>query len=190
LPSNPKVSSEGILSAGAGTASSIRSFRARLRVLEREISRCLEEQTGCCGVTLAQCHVLLELDSLGSVNLKVLSDSLELDKSTLSRAVDSLVYLALVTRQEDPENRRQQIIALSKKGTKRAVDIHQRCDAFYQQLIGRIPETHRANVIQSLSLMVDAMVAQRKDTGPLECCANTSEKPRRKARAKNTSNRR
>jgi DNA-binding MarR family transcriptional regulator len=94
----------------------LRSFRAKLRILEREIGRCLEDQTDCCGVTVAQCHVLLELDGLGSVNLKAIADRLELDKSTLSRAVDSLVQLGLAARKEDPENRRQQIISLTKSG--------------------------------------------------------------------------
>jgi hypothetical protein len=37
--------------------------------------------------------------------------------------------------------------------------------------------------------MADAMVAQRKDTGPLECCADRTERPQRKARAKSTSTR-
>jgi DNA-binding MarR family transcriptional regulator len=171
LPSYVKARCGDISSPGAVTPDLLRSFRAKLRVLEREIGRCLEEQTDCCGVTLAQCHVLLELDSLGSVSLKVLSERLELDKSTLSRAIDSLVGSAMVTRQEDPANRRQQLIALSKAGTKRVADIHQRCDAFYQHLLGKIPEAHRASVLQAIALMADAMVAQRKDTGPLECCA-------------------
>jgi DNA-binding MarR family transcriptional regulator len=187
LPSNPKCCCGGGSSAGAVTSESLRAFRARLRVLEREISRCLEEQTECCGVSLAQCHVLLELDTLGSVNLKLLAGSLELDKSTLSRAVDCLVGLELVTREEDPENRRQQVIALSRTGIKRAAEIHQRCDAFYQRLLGRIPEARRASVLEAIALMADAMVAQRKEGGALGCCGTKTEGPARKARTHRTS---
>jgi DNA-binding MarR family transcriptional regulator len=168
----------------------IRALRASLRVLEREISRCLEDQTECCGVTLAQCHVLLELESLGRVSLKVLSESLELDKSTLSRAIDSLVGLDLVTRRDDPENRRQQMIALSKTGKAKVEDINQRCDAYYRQLFGRVPEVRRANVMEAVTILADAMVAERKSPETATCCTTNRTNPSCRTRSKTVSNKR
>jgi DNA-binding MarR family transcriptional regulator len=158
----------------------LRSFRSKLRVLEREIGRCLEEQTDCCGVTVAQCHVLLELDGLRSVNLKALADRLELDKSTLSRAIDSLVELGLVARKEDPENRRQQILSLSKAGERRVADIHRRCDAYYRQMLGRVPTVDLLAIMQGIEGLAEAMLAQRKDVGRLQCCKETLAKTNRK----------
>jgi DNA-binding MarR family transcriptional regulator len=176
-------------SASIGTPE-IRALRASLRVLEREISRCLEDQTECCGVTLAQCHVLLELASLGSVSLKILSESLELDKSTLSRAVDSLVGLELVTRRDDPENRRQQMIALSNTGKAKVTDINQRCDAYYRQLFGRVPEVRRANVMEAVTILADAMVAERKSPETATCCTINNTNPSSGTRSKTVSNKR
>lgn len=155
----------------------LRVFRAKLRMLEREIGRCLEDQTACCSVTVAQCHVLLELDGLGSVNLKALSARLELDKSTLSRAVDSLVGLGLVDRKQDPDNRRQQIIALTKSGEGRVADIHQRCDAYYQAMLVRLPAVDLSAIVRGIGLLAEAMLAQRRDTGEPRCCRETAASP-------------
>ena len=164
------------------SADALRSFRAKLRILEREIGRCLEDQTDCCGVTVAQCHVLLELDGLGSVNLKAIADRLELDKSTLSRAVDSLVQLGLAARKEDPENRRQQIISLTKSGEGRVADIHRRCDAYYRAMLARVPTVDLPAMARGIGVLADAMLAQRKDTGELQCCQENAAKPDRKAK--------
>jgi len=158
----------------------LRSFRAKLRILEREIGRCLEEQTDCCGVTVAQCHVLLELDGLRSVNLQALADRLELDKSTLSRAIDSLVKLGLVARKEDPENRRQQILSLSKAGERRVADIHQCCDAYYQQMLARVTPVDLPAIVRGIEGLAEAMLAQRKDAGRMQCCRETTAKTNRR----------
>ncbi len=44
------------------TIPSTRSFRANLRTLEREVLRLMGEQVSCCGVSMVQCHCLLEVD--------------------------------------------------------------------------------------------------------------------------------
>lgn len=154
----------------------LRAFRAKLRLLEREIGRCLEDQTECCGVTVAQCHVLVELEGLGSVSLKALAERLELDKSTLSRAVDTLVELGLVARKEDRENRRQQIISLTKPGQGRVADIHRRCDAYYQEMLAQVPSVDLSAIVRGIGLLADAMLAQRKGTGEPPCCQTTATK--------------
>lgn len=160
----------------------LRAFRAKLRMLEREIGRCLEDQTDCCGVTVAQCHVLLELDGLASVNLKALSARLELDKSTLSRAIDNLVGLDLVRRKEDPENRRQQVISLTKLGEERVADIHRRCDAYYEAMLTRVPAVDLSAIVLGIGLLADAMLAHRKETGELQCGEKTAARTASKAK--------
>ncbi len=82
----------------------IREFRKALRQLERLID---SQQKFCCnGVTLAQCHALLEVEELGQATTGQLADSLNLDKSTLSRTIDGLVNLRLLERLSDPKDRR------------------------------------------------------------------------------------
>jgi hypothetical protein len=47
----------------------IRFFRERLRLLERETIRPFDGEAACCGLTLSQCHTLLEVGTRGEVSL-------------------------------------------------------------------------------------------------------------------------
>ena len=155
----------------------LRSFRADLRILEREIASALQDQGECCGVTPAQCHVLLELDGAGCINLTGLVGRLELDKSTLSRTVDGLVMAGLVDRSSDPANRRQQVICLSSAGKTRVAGIHRLCDANYSRLFDLVPEAAHDQIRESVKLLAGALQQLRRgikndnDTdGPGTCC--------------------
>ncbi|MCK5737485.1 MAG: winged helix-turn-helix transcriptional regulator [Spirochaetaceae bacterium] len=117
----------------------IRSFRKHLRALEREITYQLKNDTNCCSVTSAQCHILLELDDDGQSGVTNLADRFGLDRSTLSRTVDGLVVAGLVGRVENPDDRRASLLSLTAKGKNTAIDIHTVCDDTYTALLSRIP---------------------------------------------------
>ena len=146
----------------------IRKFRADLRILERLIVSTLLEQSDCCGVTPAQCHLILELEGAGCVNLTTLASRMELDKSTLSRSVDGLVQSGLVNRDTDPENRRQQIICLSDAGKLKAQAFNDLCDGQYRQLFAKIPADRAAVVCEGVALLAAAMSNERSSTE--DCC--------------------
>jgi DNA-binding MarR family transcriptional regulator len=140
----------------------LRIFRGHLRVLEREIERSLATETGCCGVTLPQCHLLLEVEEKGETGVTDLASSLELDKSTLSRAVDGLWRAGRVSRESDPENRRRQVVSLTRKGREKTLSINTRCDDFYARLFRGIPLEKRASVRECVALLAEAMRKTRK----------------------------
>ncbi|HET6450736.1 MAG TPA: MarR family transcriptional regulator [Spirochaetia bacterium] len=73
----------------------------------------MTSEAGCCGVTFAQCHLLLEVERRGRTSVTELATALELDKSTLSRTVDAGVKAGLIDRSVDPSSRRQQVICLT-----------------------------------------------------------------------------
>ena len=146
-------------------AATIRGFRKDLRVLEREIELTLASQTGCCGVTVAQCHLLLEVEQRGETSVTELASALELDKSTLSRAVDGLHRVGLLQRQTDPESRRQQVIRLTERGKAKTGSINMLCDRFYSSLFDSIPDRKRQAVMDSIALIGEAMRNVRKKGG-------------------------
>jgi DNA-binding MarR family transcriptional regulator len=152
------------------TEISVRGLRKDLRVLEREVALSMASETGCCGVTLAQCHLLLETDLRGRTSVTELAGSLELDKSTMSREVGGLCEAGLLSRETDQENRRQQIISLTRKGQARADRINALCDASYGSLLDFIPAEKRQMVAESVSLLARAMRQKRKSTGSSGCC--------------------
>ena len=140
----------------------IRLFRKNLRVLEREVELSLASETDCCGVTLAQCHVLLEVEWRGHTGVTELAGAMELDKSTLSRTIDGLVRAGLLERVIDKNSRRQRIISLSKRGTAKARTINDLCDSSYARLFSFIPEKKRQGVMDSVDLLGRAMRRTRQ----------------------------
>jgi|WetSurMetagenome_2_1015567.scaffolds.fasta_scaffold160088_2 DNA-binding MarR family transcriptional regulator len=128
----------------------IKTFRKRLREIERAVARHLKDQTSCCGVTLAQCHVILELEEMGSPGIAELAGQLQLDSSTLSRTIDGLVKTGLVSRRENPRNRRSSQVSLTPRGIQAGRQINQVCDDFYARLFERIPASEHPRLLDSI----------------------------------------
>ncbi len=135
----------------------IRAFRNTLRRLERELDTQLQAGMQCCGVSLVQCHALLELEKQGETNLKALSGALQLDKSTVSRAVDTFVKNDLVSRETDPSNRRFVVLSLTPKGKEVCGKINRFCDDYYLELFRHIPGEKHEQVLESLALFTRAL---------------------------------
>jgi len=135
----------------------VRNFRENIRHIERELN--IQGNTNCCeGVTLAQCHTLLELQLQKSISLNELSEKLYLDKSTVSRTVDSLVKKGTVNRDVPQENRRKVTLSLTQKGTGICQRINQDSDAFFWDIIQAIPAEDLEVFLRSFETMVKKMI--------------------------------
>ena len=156
----------------------VRAFRKGIRSLERQIELSLASQTECCGVTPAQCHVLLEVADRDDPSVGELAEALELDASTLSRAVDGLVKLGLAERTEDPENRRRFLVRLSEKGRSKVREIDGTCDEYYEGFLEGLPTAERKLLVDSLPRLVEAFRSWRIKAEKTGCCA-TRERKRR-----------
>lgn len=111
----------------------IRKIRKALRLFERELDRFKGEHC-CSGVTIKQCHTLLAIEDEKTTNISKLSEVLNLDKSTTSRTVDSLVNLALIDRIIPEGNRRCTVINLTKKGEALCDSINKLNDNFFRTI--------------------------------------------------------
>lgn len=149
----------------------IRAFRKNIRSLELQIELSLASQTECCGVTPAQCHLILEVAGRENPSVGELADALELDASTLSRAVDGLAKLGFVERREDPENRRRYLVSLTAKGRKKVDEIDGACDAYYEGFLKGLPPAERKLLVDSLPRLVAAFRAWRAASEKPKCCA-------------------
>jgi DNA-binding MarR family transcriptional regulator len=152
----------------------IRFFRKGLRELEREVELALSDQTECCGVTPAQCHLILAVEEAGETSVGEVASVLELDSSTLSRAVDGLVKAGLLVRKEDPENRRRQIVSLSPEGKAKAKSINAICDRYYEGLLGALPAKESKAIVAALPVFVKAMREWRRTRSSGGCCGASS----------------
>ncbi len=147
----------------------IRSFRRDMRRIEREAGILVAGETSCCSVTVAQCHLLLEMEALGPSSLQDLADSLSLDKSTLSRTVDSLVRDGLIERLPDADNRRKVSLSLTGPGREKCDYINSLCNGQYEEVLALIPEDKRDSVMEGIRLLAAAMLKKRNG-GTRSCC--------------------
>jgi DNA-binding MarR family transcriptional regulator len=144
-----------------GGSAAIRDFRRSLRSLEREVELSLAAQTECCGVTSAQCHLLLEIESRGRASVGELAEALELDPSTLSRSADALVKSGLLSREDDPANRRRQILALLPPGREKVGYINASCDEYYEEVLSGADDARREALAEAIGFLAAAIRARR-----------------------------
>lgn len=147
----------------------IQEFRRHLRIIERDVAEQLKGQTQCCGVTLAQCHTLIELGDAGTINLGGLAERLGQDASTLSRTVESLVQAGLLERALDPANRRAVILSLTPQGTARLGAINEACNAFYGRLLRSVPSRKVPVLMEGVRLVAGVMAAERQAAQEKSC---------------------
>jgi DNA-binding MarR family transcriptional regulator len=133
--------------------SRIKELRRCLRFLERAFSQRLKYDSGCCGITVAQCHTLLEIHDAETVPLCSIAQELGLDSSTLSRTVDGLVKLGYVSRCENPDDRRCMKVSLTERGKAIVDQINSLYDRTIEVLLQKIPENKHKIVVESVILL-------------------------------------
>ena len=148
----------------------IRLFRDSLRHLQRSLGWQAKHDADCCGITIAQCHALLEIGKTKELSLVDLSGVLGLDPSTLSRTIDTMVTSKLVDRNANPEDRRYVTLSLTIEGQAICDRINLTFDQYYKTVITRIPADKQQQVMESISLLTRAVIESDKTT----CCVEGS----------------
>jgi len=147
--------------------SSTRLLRAGLRVLERETVRPFDSQADCCGLTLPQCHTLIEVGTRNKVSLVDLAASFGLDASTLSRTIQGLVEIGLIDRKTSPEDRRYVVISLTPQGRRVFREIEDRFNRYYDAVMDRVPAGRREAIVAAVTELADAVWKHNEESG---CC--------------------
>jgi len=138
----------------------INKFREMLRVFDRELY--LQNNASCCnGISLAQCHTLLEIEKSNEVSVSELANNLTLDKSTVSRTVDGLVNIQMVHRVIPTENRRKTLINLTDSGKQICKTINYTNDVYVKEVLKEFTESEREEFLRLFSKLTSNMIAQR-----------------------------
>lgn len=129
----------------------------RLNVVSRKISRkynskCLEY-----GITATQSFVLYDLLDHEGSNVKDIAARVQLDSSAVTGVIDRLYKEVLVTREEDPTDRRSLNIYLTSKGRKLAEDLLPTGRAFNLYLRSMLAED-KAEEFEQLLKTIDEQV--------------------------------
>jgi putative acetyltransferase len=102
----------------------IQPIRRAARQLVREL-HLLDGRVECCNLPLSQCHLIIELNMLGEATASDLSERLVLEKSTMSRLVNTLVEKGLVCAACCQDDRRARILCLTDAGKAQAQRLEQ-----------------------------------------------------------------
>lgn len=135
----------------------IRNLRRKMRLIQRNLGWQWKNDAECCGITVAQCHVLTEIGDRGEISVVELAAILGLDTSTLSRTVDGMVRSGLARRHVNPDDRRYVVISLTAQGRTVYENIDSTFNRYFADTLELIPVEKRGQVLESLSLLADAV---------------------------------
>lgn len=132
-------------------------LREMMRLLVRRLGFLERGEASCCNITMSQCHAIIELGRAGNLSLVDLAANLSLDKSTVSRSVDTLVNQGLLLRETDPQDRRFVTLRLTEQGVSTYREMETRMEDYFQEIIGAIPQEKREQVIDSVKCLAEAV---------------------------------
>lgn len=139
----------------------IQQFRTSLRKFERDVAVGQKNDVRTGGLTVVQCHTVINLGELGITTIGEMAKHMCLDKSTLSRTIDRLVNMQLVDRKSDPEDRRYYRINLTQKGKDICKKLNQVNNSHLDRVFSYIPKNDHANVIKYFDMFVNALLEVR-----------------------------
>lgn len=116
------------------------------------------EQTPCgVSVGVSEAHTLTELARTGGLTQSDLVTFLKLEKSTVSRLVQSLEKRAWLKKEPHPTDGRAQLLTLTSEGSKKAAHIAEARKAKFEALTSVLPEPKREAVLSALATLTEAI---------------------------------
>ncbi len=107
-------------------------------------------------VTLPQFRLLVVLHSRGLLKHADLAEILGVTPSTASRMVDRLVTVGLVERQNNPDSRREIVLALTKDGSRIVKQVTARRRREIAKIVARMPDDARRGMVDALNAFAEA----------------------------------
>lgn len=107
-------------------------------------------------VTVTQFRTLVVLDGNDGSNLNRLAELLAVNASTAMRMIDRLLVAGLVTRQDNPANRREVLLGLTEDGRRLVRKVTARRRAEIKRIVTAMPADQRTTLVQALRAFADA----------------------------------
>ncbi|GAA2718699.1 MarR family transcriptional regulator [Actinocorallia aurantiaca] len=108
------------------------------------------------GVTLPQFRMLVSLSLQGPMKLATLADVLGVNPSTALRMAERLSLANLLTRETNPNNRREIILELAPAGHRIVSEVTARRHEEIGRVVARLAPEQRTALISSLDAFVEA----------------------------------
>ena len=150
----------------------VKLFREYTRELERNLENMNQSDCCQCNVNTLQCFLVVEIGRQPGICIKDLAQSLKLDKSGISRAIEELVQKGFVLREPSKKDRRCVILTLTKDGETRFNQIENDMDKKFKEVFSYIDKDKQDMVLEALQLYNDACKKAENTCGKTEgnCC--------------------
>jgi DNA-binding MarR family transcriptional regulator len=106
-------------------------------------------------VTMSQLKILILLARLGGTSGQELARRTGVSLGTLTGIIDRLVAQGMVTRREDPRDRRVRRLELTPEGSKLINGLIAAGEAHQEQLLRRLDDAGLEIVVQAFTLLLD-----------------------------------
>ena len=107
-------------------------------------------------VTITQFRTLVVLDNSDGINLNRLAEELDVNSSTAMRMIDRLLAAGLVTRRENPANRREVVLGLTPEGSRLVESVTARRRAEIARIVTALPASRRSELVTALRAFAEA----------------------------------
>lgn len=107
-------------------------------------------------VTVTQFRTLVFLDSHRRINLNRLAELLDVNASTAVRMIDRLFVAELVTRHDNPANRREVLLGLTPAGRRIVRSVTSRRRAEITRIVATMPADQRGALVDALHAFASA----------------------------------
>jgi MarR family transcriptional regulator, organic hydroperoxide resistance regulator len=108
------------------------------------------------GFTMSQCYTLFHIKEKGSLSMSRLSEKMNLDTSTMTRIVSTLVRDGYLVRETSQEDRRVTLVKLTDKGAAAVRELATAVQEYYSLIIQEIPQGEMDNVMRSVTMLLRA----------------------------------
>jgi len=130
---------------------------AAYEVLEQRLMSVHAPEFAALDITMAQAKLLYVVTAAGELTMSEVAQRLGVTASTASGAVDHLVSLALVTRMDDPANRRQVHVAVTPAGFDALEQLRELSARYLRALFEVVGDDDLAAVERAIQILTDAV---------------------------------
>jgi DNA-binding MarR family transcriptional regulator len=114
-------------------------------------------------LTIAQLKSLFFIRNQGSTSLGTLAAALGVTPTNTTGIIDRLVKQGLVSRTENPENRRMLLLRATDRGQELVVKLRERRTGYMSEVLQRMSVSELTTMAQGLASLVKAAEAQEKE---------------------------
>jgi DNA-binding MarR family transcriptional regulator len=127
-----------------------------LRFVSNHVSHAFARKLLASGVTAAEWVILREMYDRADLAPSFVAEQTGLTRGAVSKLVDRLFAKKLVTREEDPDDRRFQVIALTPAGRRLVPELAAKADENDAVFFSALSPSERESLIATLKKLVQA----------------------------------